>query len=129
MTEDSEKRHFSRIPFFADARLETGHASHPCRLLDIALKGALLEIVQPEIHPIGTPCRLILPLDERGEQRIVMEGNIIHREAQRVGIECRHIDVDSLGRLRRLVEFNLGSDDFLERELHELLARHGHGGA
>jgi hypothetical protein len=128
MTVNPEKRHFSRVPFFADARLESGGASHSCRLLDIALKGALLETDLPENYPIGASCRLVLPLDAQEAQRIVMEGNVVHREAQHIGIECRHIDVDSLSHLRRLVEFNLGSDDFLERELHELLVRHGHGG-
>lgn len=129
MTINSEKRHFSRVPFIAEARLEAKQTSLPCRLLDIALRGALVEIPHSEAYPTGIPCRLILPLDERGEQQIVMEGNVIHREEQHVGIECRHIDVDSLSNLRRLVEFNLGGDDFLDRELHELLVRHRPGGA
>ncbi len=129
MTEHSEKRHFSRVPFIAEARLEANRTSQPCRLLDIALRGALVETPRSEGYPTGIACRLILPLDERGEQQIVMEGSIIHREARHVGIECRHIDVDSLSHLRRLVEFNLGDDNFLDRELHELLVRHGHGGA
>jgi hypothetical protein len=39
-------------------------------------------------------------------------------------MKCLGIDIDSLANLRRLVEFNLGSDDFLGRELHELLKSH-----
>ncbi len=115
------QRHFSRINFFADARVQIDAALHPCTLLDIALKGALIEISDADSYSPGASCRLMLPLGNQGGRQIVMEGVIVHREASRIGIECRFIDVDSLTDLRRLVELNLGSDSFLERELHELL--------
>ncbi len=123
MTESNptEQRHFSRVPFLADARAQSGAETCPCLLLDIALKGALFEVARPENFPPETPCRLILPLGGQGGPQIVMEGEIAHREGNRIGMQCRHIDIDSMANLRRLVELNLGSDDFLERELHELL--------
>ena len=37
-----------------------------------------------------------------------------------VGMVCRHIDVDSISHLRRLVELNLGDEALLERELAAL---------
>ena len=112
-------RRFSRIPFDADTQLHLAPAVHTARLLDIALKGALVETPQPIAVELGEACRLVLPLSEDGEQ-IVMEGAVIHQEGQHIGIECRHIDVDSLTNLRRLVELNLGDEALLERELSTL---------
>lgn len=118
----SNLRHFSRIPFLADIQLHLAAGVQTGRLLDIALKGALVETPQPVAVDLGAACRLVLPLGEGGEQ-IAMEGVVVHREDRHVGIECRHIDVDSLTRLRRLVELNLGDTDLLERELSHLFRR------
>jgi len=118
----SNLRQFSRIPFLADIQLHLAAGVQTGRLLDIALKGALVETAQPVAADLGAACRLVLPLGEGGEQ-IVMEGVVVHREGLHVGIECRHIDVDSLTRLRRLVELNLGDTVLLERELSHLFRR------
>ena len=118
----SKLRQFSRIPFLADVQLHLAAGVQTGRLLDIALKGALVETPQPVAIDQGETCRLVLPLGEGGEQ-IVMEGVVVHREDRHLGIECRHIDVDSLTRLRRLVELNLGDADLLERELSHLFRR------
>ena len=37
-----------------------------------------------------------------------------------LGFVCRHIDLDSISHLRRLVELNLGDESLLERELAAL---------
>jgi hypothetical protein len=37
-----------------------------------------------------------------------------------VGLHCRHIDIESLAHLRRLIELNLGDPALLERELAAL---------
>ena len=50
-----------------------------------------------------------------------MEGKVIHQDGQHIGIECRHIDMESMINLRRLVELNLGDEKLLERELVEVL--------
>jgi len=118
----SNLRHFSRIPFLADIQLHLAAGVQTGRLLDIALKGALVETAQPAAADLGESCRLVLPLGEGGEQ-IVIEGAVVHREGRQIGIECRHIDVDSLTRLRRLVELNLGDTDLLEREFSHLLRK------
>ena len=116
----SKQRHFSRISFHAAVQLLLGGEVRPAHLLDIALKGALVELLQPVADLLGKTCRLQLDLSGSGEL-IVMEGVVAHQEGQHVGIECRHIDVDSLTRLRRLVELNLGDETLLERELSQLL--------
>ncbi|MFH1495350.1 MAG: PilZ domain-containing protein [Pseudomonadota bacterium] len=120
-TPDNEQRHFSRISFCADVQLILGwEEAQPAQLLDIALKGALVELQQPVADRLGEICQLKLDLGEGGEV-IVMEGVVAHHEGRQIGIECRHIDVDSLTRLRRLVELNLGDEALLDRELSHLL--------
>lgn len=115
----NDLRHFSRIPFHAGIQLHLASTVQTAQLLDIALKGALVETLQPVAAVRGEACRLMLPLNESGE-KIVMEGAVVHQEGRRIGIECRHIDVDSLTNLRRLVELNLGDAALLDRELSHL---------
>jgi hypothetical protein len=118
-----ESRHFSRIPFQAEVQLhfhltkevQTAH------LLDISLKGALVETMQPITNVFnGKICRMILLLGTGGEQ-ISMEGKVIHQDGQHIGIECQHIDMESMINLRRLIELNMGDEKLLERELVEIL--------
>ena len=119
----NESRHFSRIPFHADVILhfhlanveQTGH------LLDISLKGALVETAQPLANAFrGKICRMVLFLGKGGEH-ITMEGAVVHQEGKLIGIECQHIDLDSMSNLRRLVELNTGDEKLLARELAEVL--------
>lgn len=116
---DNTQRLFSRIPFHAGVLLHLGADVRPANLLDIALKGALVELQQPAASLRGKVCQLKLNLGKDGEA-IVMDGLIVHQEGQRIGIESRSIDIDSLTHLRRLVELNLGDDTLLDRELYHL---------
>jgi len=116
-------RHFSRIPFQADVELyfQLINEVQMAHLLDISLKGALVETTQPIANAFtGKACRMVLPLGKGGEH-ITMEGKVIHQEEQFIGIECQHIDLDSMTNLRRLVELNVGDEKLLERELAEML--------
>lgn len=116
---DNDQRRFSRIPFHADVQLRLGQDGHSAHLLDIALKGALVELRQPVAALLGKPCQLKLNLGGDGKA-IVMEGVVVHQEGQHVGIECRYIDLDSLTSLRRLAELNLGDEALMDRELSHL---------
>ena len=122
-TNKIEPRHFSRIPFAADVQLhfpltkevQTAH------LLDISLKGALVETMQSIANIFrGKTCRMVLSLGKGGEN-ISMEGKVVHHEGQLMGIECLHIDLDSMTNLRRLMELNMGDEKLLGRELAEML--------
>lgn len=122
-TDNLKPRHFSRIPFDAEVQLnfpleKEVQAAH---LLDISLKGALLETMSPIANASrGQACRMMLHLGGDGEH-IAMEGRVVHYEDQLMGIECQHIDLDSMTNLRRLVELNMGDEVLLERELAEML--------
>jgi hypothetical protein len=116
-----ERRRFSRIVFHRPAELESRGARAACEVLDVSLKGALLEVPASFAGRAGHPCSLTIRLDA-GELVIRMEGEIAHRAANQVGVRCDEIDLESIAHLRRLVELNLGDDDLLHRELAALVA-------
>ena len=114
-------RHFSRVPFDAGVQLHLSDRVLDAQLIDIALKGALVQTQTLQALVPQEKCRLVLPLTEGGDA-IVMVGKIVHLENLQIGIECLDIDVTSLTRLRRLIELNTGDSDLMNRELSYLFA-------
>lgn len=119
MTHD--RRQFSRINFNTEARLYFEGGEQSVQLLDISLKGALVQADPPLNLQSGSSASLQLRLDEMGTT-IRMEGSVAHNVQGQIGILCREIDLDSITHLRRLVELNLGNEGLLEREWHHLVA-------
>ncbi len=117
-----QRRKFSRIRFHGDARLLVDDRDMACTVCDLSMKGALLEIAAPFDLSIGERCLLELRLADGNEAVVRMEGDAAHRENNHVGIVWREIDLDSMTHLRRLLEFNLGDPDLLNREFSALLA-------
>ena len=123
MSNHTEKRHFSRIPFDAEVRITDpqNNATYPARLLDISLKGALT--TQPDVSTveINKTCQLEFLLGNSGNQtRLQMEALIVHMEDGRIGFQYQNMDLDTAAHLHRLVELNLGDEKLMERELAEL---------
>jgi hypothetical protein len=114
------RRLFTRIPFEAEVVLGTRSGRHACSLVDISLKGALVEQAQPWDMASGEPCSLSVKLAADGTA-IDMTGEVAHVEQNRLGLRCTEIDLDSVTNLRRLVELNLGDEDALHREIHAML--------
>jgi hypothetical protein len=112
-------RQFVRIPFDADVLLKVGPQTVRVHLLDISLKGAMLQLDgAPHFH-VHDACRLKLPMANDGTG-IVMAGRIAHRDEDLIGVECLDIDVRSLTRLRRLIELNSGDASLADREVRQL---------
>jgi len=120
MSEQQEKRHFTR--FKVDGVTEVLYLKKifPAELLDISLKGALITKPANVELPLGSVCEIHIKL-EGSDIAINMGGHIAHRLETQVGICCDHIDLDSLTHLKRLVELNLGDESLLEREIQELI--------
>lgn len=116
-----QRRHFSRIHFDALATLSGDGKRLPCTLIDLCLRGALVDCAGAEFS-IGT--QVLLDLDLDGEHHIRIGGDVSHRRGDRIGISCTSIDLDSITHLRRIVELNIGNDALLNRELAALLAGH-----
>ncbi|MEK7704168.1 MAG: PilZ domain-containing protein [Myxococcota bacterium] len=120
MAADSDnRRRFHRVLFDHTAELACEAERVRVHLLDVSLKGALVDMPQgaPQL-PEGHGCELVIWLS--AEVHIAMQCVVAwHREAS-VGLVCRRIDLESMQHLRRLMELNLGDDELLERELAAL---------
>ncbi|MCU7834010.1 MAG: PilZ domain-containing protein [gamma proteobacterium symbiont of Taylorina sp.] len=116
----SQDRYFQRIHFDCLVKFEVGDSRLDCELVDISFRGALIHNCTGATLDVGSPCRLILSLDESQEVQIIMQGNIAHKRDNRIGISCTSIDLDSMTHLRKLVEINLSSPELLEREIMSL---------
>jgi hypothetical protein len=122
MGPSDERRRFSRIAFHRPAEIDALGDRASCELLDVSLKGALVEVPPTFGGRKGQPCTLTVRLDA-GDAVVRMEGEIIHRQGPALGIRCTGIDLESIAHLRRIVELNLGDEDLLHRELSALVGR------
>ncbi|MGB9670861.1 MAG: PilZ domain-containing protein [Halothiobacillaceae bacterium] len=111
-------RKYSRIPFVADAIIETGTERLQVHILDISLKGALVALEGEASPPASEPYTLCIRLAD--DNAICMQAVTRNRDADRLGCEWTGIDIESMTSLRRLLELNLANCELIERELHQL---------
>lgn len=114
-----DRRRFKRIAF--DARTELSQGTHrwPVRLLDLSLKGLLIERPDPWLGDPARPFEADIHLGIDADVR--MDVQLAHDNRGQLGFVCLHIGLDSIEHLRRLIEFNLGDPEELERELGALI--------
>lgn len=112
-------RQYARIPFAAEVMLHVQDQTFRVQLVDIALKGALVQTDSVQSFALHQKCRLELPLADDGEG-LEMSGSIVHLDQNHVGMACTDIELTSLTRLRRLIELNTGDVDLMDRELSHL---------
>lgn len=115
----NEKRRFSRIPFDANVLLSKDGTEWRAKLLDISLKGILIETPRNWDAVTGERFHLEVIFAESGSL-ISADISVAHSEASHIGFEIMQIDVESVGHLRRLVELNIGDPELLDRELAAL---------
>ena len=111
-----DERRFRRIPFEAGILLAVDNRNWNCRLLDIALKGALLESDLPLPLPLGTQASLSLSL-EGSDISLDFGAELVHREDKRLGFKFLHENLETLTHLRTLLELNTGDPDGIRSEL------------
>ena len=114
-----EKRRFSRIPFDANVLLTQHGTEWRSKLLDISLKGVLIETPSNWDAAIGEHFYLDVIFADSGSL-INCNIAVAHENDNHVGFQITQIDVESVSHLRRLVELNLGNPDLLNRELTAL---------
>lgn len=115
------KRQSHRVEFDCFVEFVTTDSHHVCELIDISLKGALIAACSGATPAPGTPCQLIISLDEQKNNQIIMSGIVAHKIENRVGIRCDSIDVDSMAHLRKLIEYNLGDVELVNRDFDNLV--------
>ena len=114
----NERRRFQRIAFDAATTLAQGERSWTVELCDVSLKGLLVRRPRDWNGDPDQPFAATLMLDDA--TRLQMEVVLTRTRGELLGFVCRHIDLESISHLRRLVELNLGDESVLERELAAL---------
>ncbi|AXQ49713.1 PilZ domain-containing protein [Pseudomonas vlassakiae] len=118
-TSADDRRRFQRIDFDAPTELRQGDRRWPVKLLDLSLKGLLIERPLPWDADLTQDFDAIIHLDR--DVRVQMQVELRHEEATRLGFVCLYIDVESMSHLHRLVELNLADGTEMMRELRELI--------
>ncbi|KAA0969962.1 PilZ domain-containing protein [Pseudomonas sp. ANT_H12B] len=115
----ADRRRFKRIAFDARTELSQGEFIWPVKLIDLSLKGLLIEKPEPWL---GNPdWHFLVDIHLNEDVEIKMDVMLTHDDHGQLGFVCKHISLESIERLRRLVELNLGDSQELERELGALI--------
>ena len=115
----AERRRFKRIAFDARTDLSQGEYTWPVKLIDLSLKGLLIERPDPWL---GNPRQdFLVDIHLSEEADITMDVQLAHDDHGQLGFACLHISLESIERLRRLIELNLADPQELERELGALI--------
>ncbi|MEN8639382.1 PilZ domain-containing protein [Pseudomonas sichuanensis] len=120
MSSHDERRRFQRINFDAPTELRQGERRWPAKLLDLSLKGLLIERPAPWDADLTQDFEAIIKLDD-GTSQVRMQVELRHEEEACLGFICLYIDIDSMTHLHRLVELNVADSTEMMRELRELI--------
>jgi hypothetical protein len=113
------RRRFTRINFDAKCTVSSAENEWRGTLIDVCLKGALVEIHHDIPLSLGDQAELQIIL-EGSDIVITMPARINHQRDNRFGFQAMNTELDDISHLRRLVELNLGDSVLLERELVHL---------
>ena len=115
-----ERRHFTRVEFHAQARVDQGDAHFIANIIDLSLKGILLET--PETYELVTSKPVIISIQLAEDTVIIMQSVLAHSSHKFLGFRVIGIDMDSICHLRKLIELNMNDPTAHERVLEELVA-------
>jgi hypothetical protein len=116
---NQERRRFTRIPFDAECELHSDKGTAVVQLIDISLRGTLVESNRPLPISFGDEVHLHLYLTN--DILIDIPAVLRHEAPPLYGFVAAGIEIDSITHLRRLIELNLGDEALLERELEQMI--------
>lgn len=122
------RRRFTRVGFAANAKFITESREIETGIIDLSLKGALVEI--------GPDSYKDLALDQKAQLsftltastiEVVVDVTIKRLDEHLMGLMFNSIDIESAAHLKRLVELNIRGEDMIEREIGSLVAKPDQG--
>lgn len=120
----TDLRNYHRIPFTTTATILLDHRRLVCELVDIALRGTLLQT--DELISLKVGERALVEIELVGSQlKLTFGVELIHREQNQYGFLFIDADDESIAHLRRLLELNLGDSGQIDREFVHWL-KHSH---
>ena len=113
------RRQFTRVLFSIPAKVEIDNITYPVSIHDISLNGALVTTMESQ-HPLKGKLGVLNFFLSDNVSEVTMDVAVVHIEDNETGLQCNAIDIDSISRLRRLIELNLGDSNQLNKELNQL---------
>ena len=110
-----DRRRFQRLTLGGSARLYASGGYWDTQLIDMSLKGVL--VVRPSGCDPAPGTRFRMELRVHDALVISMGVEAARVEPQRIALAWDRIDLDSLARLKRVIELNIAEPDLLNREL------------
>lgn len=114
-----ERRRFSRIIYQAKAELTQDSLTVDGLVWDLSLHGMLLISEQSDLLAQDKQVEISFSLPD-SDVTIQLVGNIVGLNNNVIRLSIDHIDIESIGHLRRLVELNVGDDELLHRDIEHL---------
>lgn len=114
-----ERRRFSRIVYQAPAILTQDSQQFESSVSDLSLHGLLLTCEQSQQLSSGKQVQVEFSLPD-SDITIQLIGLIVGVNGTVIRLSINHIDIDSIGHLKRLVELNVGDDELLHRNIEHL---------
>ncbi|MCZ4295167.1 PilZ domain-containing protein [Vibrio sinaloensis] len=114
-----ERRRFSRIVYQAQAVLTQESVEVIALVSDLSLHGLLLTSEQSDLLDAGKQVDVEFSLPG-SDVTIQLVGNIVGLNNNVIRLSIDHIDIESIGHLKRLVELNVGDDELLHRDIEHL---------
>ncbi len=111
-----KERRFSRVRCLENCTVETGSATSEVKLLDISLRGALVE------HDSGLPVsrgdrwKITFRLNH-SDIVLQFDAEVIHCHEMTAGVKFVEMDLDTLTHLRSLLEARTVNPDLVRHEL------------
>ncbi len=115
-----EKRRFGRISCFENVIVQCGKGNVEATILDISLKGALLEFTDDLIMREGDKCLISLNLKD-SDVFLQFLAESIHNREHRAGVKFVRMDIDSFIHLRNLLETRAANPQQVRDEIAFLM--------
>ncbi len=110
------RRRFTRVPFCVDAVLSKEDEKWPVRLVDLSIRGALLEL--PEDVELQLSDEYFLTVRLEGSTiDLRFKSKPVRQDKNRGGFTLIATDIETLTHIRTLLEYNTGDPDGVMREL------------
>ena len=115
-----DNRKFSRVGFNIDCRYKTPAGEILCRVLNLSLKGVLVEIKE-KLSPKKDKNGIIEIKLYNSDITISFVAELVHQKGKQAGFRFVKTDSDSITHLRSILEANTGNPDLIDKELHSMI--------
>jgi len=111
-----DKRYFSRINFKAKSQIEIDNKVYSGELLDLSLRGALLNFKEQVSVKMNDKCTLTIHLHS-SDIKLIFDAVLVHIHQTNLGFKFISEDVGTMTHLRNLLSLNIGDYDKITDEL------------